>query len=598
MPSVDDEKLNNIIIKNPISQHINGSGGAFRVENVEKQKTFNIAEWRTLSERSENQPPAKRGERRKGRPSITSGHSKKKNLPSRLDAEVDSSEFTRERCLELERIYWKTLTYNSTMYGADMPGSLFDDSTSSWNVSKLDDMLNTLPVKIPGVNSAYLYCGMWKSTFAWHLEDMDLYSINYIHFGAPKLWYSISQEDKDKFFEVMCDLWPEEFKNCREFLRHKTFHASPSLLQSHGIRVNRLIHYEHEFVLTFPYGYHSGFNFGYNCAESVNFATQDWLPLGKLAKQCQCISDSVGIDVVGLFLKTELENVPSELSDEPKATIVRKRKRHPVSEDNTASPIVLTQSPLCALCPSHNDLPLIHSKSDTTVHRLCALYIPETYSEINYVGEEILCGLENIPKARWLLKCAYCGSAEGACIQCSCTGCARSFHATCVQPAGVTLFTEEIASGPKLRFLCRSHQARSISQQAKRLNLKNAYSLLPGDSVQFQFYPGRLWSGVVQQNNISEQSALVALAPLLQDVLEVSWEKIFIPGIIVNESSKKLKCATQMLDLESSRPLETVFEHFKCDWNPTQLRLPPVDLASELMFYNPNISSDTVAYFY
>ena len=115
----------------------------------------------------------------------------------------NQSEWTTERCQELETAYWKSLTFNNPMYGADMPGSLFDDSTEDWNVAKLENLLDVLGQKIPGVNTAYLYLGMWKATFAWHLEDVDLYSINYIHFGAPKQWYSISQEDARRFEAAM-----------------------------------------------------------------------------------------------------------------------------------------------------------------------------------------------------------------------------------------------------------------------------------------------------------------------------------------------------------------------------------------------------------
>jgi hypothetical protein len=46
-----------------------------------------------------------------------------------------------------------------------------------------------------------------------------------------------------------------------------------------------------EFVVTFPRGYHAGFNLGLNCAESVNFALESWLDIGRRAKACECVSD-------------------------------------------------------------------------------------------------------------------------------------------------------------------------------------------------------------------------------------------------------------------------------------------------------------------
>lgn len=50
-------------------------------------------------------------------------------------------------------------------------------------------------------------------------------------------------------------------------------------------------------MITFPFGYHSGYNLGYNCAESVNFATEEWLDIGRQARKCNCAEDSVNINV-------------------------------------------------------------------------------------------------------------------------------------------------------------------------------------------------------------------------------------------------------------------------------------------------------------
>ena len=65
---------------------------------------------------------------------------------------------------------------------------------------------------------------------------------------------------------------------------------SPTRLAKDGIHVNMLVHNQGEFVITYPRGYHAGFNLGFNCAESVNFALDSWVELGRRAKVCQCVS--------------------------------------------------------------------------------------------------------------------------------------------------------------------------------------------------------------------------------------------------------------------------------------------------------------------
>ncbi|WWC98925.1 hypothetical protein V866_005819 [Kwoniella sp. B9012] len=235
-----------------------------------------------------------------------------------LPKDTKPEDYTSEACDALERHLWKNLSLGEpSWYGADMEGSLFVDDKTPWNVAHLPNLLNRWDLRhLPGVNSPYLYFGMWGASFAWHVEDMDLFSINYIHFGAPKYWYAVPQLQAEKFERVLQGYFPEESRHCDQYLRHKAFAVSPHRLANDGVRVNMLAHQQGEFVITYPRGYHAGFNLGFNCAESVNFALDSWVELGRRAKACQCVTHSVHIDVDEMIAKEEKRlNGEQELLD-------------------------------------------------------------------------------------------------------------------------------------------------------------------------------------------------------------------------------------------------------------------------------------------
>jgi len=201
---------------------------------------------------------------------------------------------------DLERKYWRSISYVPPIYGADTNGSLFGEEVNIWNVAKLDTCLDAVKGDnrgIQGVTTPYLYFGMWRATFPWHVEDMDLYSINFIHTGAPKTWYAIAPEDGKRFETFASSLIPSLSSKCPAWMRHKTTLISPSLIRLNGIKVRKIIHEAGEIMITFPYGYHAGFNHGFNVAESTNFATPRWIKFGKEAIRCCCKDDSVNIDM-------------------------------------------------------------------------------------------------------------------------------------------------------------------------------------------------------------------------------------------------------------------------------------------------------------
>lgn len=153
-----------------------------------------------------------------------------------------------------------------------------------WNLNNLPKMsgsvLKHLDEDIKGVMVPWIYIGMCFSTFCWHVEDHNFFSISYLHRGAPKTWYGVPCGKAEYFESVMKKLTPELFGSQPDLHLQLVTMFSPKTLIKHKVPVYRATHRPNEFIVTFPSAYHGGFNNGFNCAEAVNFATVDWLPWG------------------------------------------------------------------------------------------------------------------------------------------------------------------------------------------------------------------------------------------------------------------------------------------------------------------------------
>lgn len=202
------------------------------------------------------------------------------------------------------------------IYGADVVGSLFGDCKSPWNVNNLETPLKLLEGQcdgegaLAGVTNSMLYFGMWRAMFAFHTEDMNLYSINYLHTGAAKSWYSIAEKSGKQFESLARSQFPSDAMKCNEFLRHKTCMLSPNKLKDCGIRFDTVLQEPGEFVITLAGAYHAGFNHGFNIAEASNFILPDWFSIGRKAGVCKCepFNVSIDVDMLETLYKCQLYN--------------------------------------------------------------------------------------------------------------------------------------------------------------------------------------------------------------------------------------------------------------------------------------------------
>ncbi|XP_060185540.1 probable lysine-specific demethylase SE14 [Lycium barbarum] len=163
-------------------------------------------------------------------------------------------------------------------------------ANSPWNLQVIarspGSLTRFMPDDIPGVTSPMVYIGMLFSWFAWHVEDHELHSLNFLHMGSPKTWYAVPGDYAFSFEEVIrCHAYGENTDRLAALtlLGEKTTLLSPEVLVASGIPCCRLVQNPGEFVVTFPRAYHVGFSHGFNCGEAANFGTPQWLTVAKEA---------------------------------------------------------------------------------------------------------------------------------------------------------------------------------------------------------------------------------------------------------------------------------------------------------------------------
>ncbi|CAL8076092.1 unnamed protein product [Orchesella dallaii] len=190
------------------------------------------------------------------------------------------------------------------VYATDVAGTLFplfSQKVTLHNIpSILTEVTRLFHASAEGIDSPMMYIFVCDSTFPYHLEDIDLWSVNFHHFGSRKIWYVVPpafarqlEELVNKDLEVYRS---SVMHNCCSMLRHKNIFINVSLLKENNIPVYVIVQGPGDMIVLHPRAYHCGFSTGFGVAEATNFATKSWLPYGITSIECLELKKRITIE--------------------------------------------------------------------------------------------------------------------------------------------------------------------------------------------------------------------------------------------------------------------------------------------------------------
>lgn len=152
---------------------------------------------------------------------------------------MDRSELARLTPRGYIETYWASHDQKRPQrYAYAYDSSLFNDKIKKINLNNLSNPLMQTyeKFKMPGVNRTMVLVSGAHTSFYWHNEDLDLGSINYMHWGAIKLWVIVHRNSSDKFRNALIrDFAPTEIEPCKNPVKHKNYLTDLQWLDENNI---------------------------------------------------------------------------------------------------------------------------------------------------------------------------------------------------------------------------------------------------------------------------------------------------------------------------------------------------------------------------
>ncbi|CAG0915434.1 unnamed protein product [Notodromas monacha] len=126
-----------------------------------------------------------------------------------------------------------------------------------------------------------IHVGMLFSTSCWYRDPHGLPWVEYLHYGAQKIWYSVPSHAEGAFRTAMQDVMPmhtlRSHSHCPIWLPSDSAMVPIEELLKRNVPVSRAVQEPGSFVVIFQKCFASSICCGYAVSESVNFAPSDWL---------------------------------------------------------------------------------------------------------------------------------------------------------------------------------------------------------------------------------------------------------------------------------------------------------------------------------